>query len=155
MAAGVSGDPYFIPHIIKAMEIVELARIAGEAFSMITGVDIAYEDLEGEWPEGFDAGPTENPEDEDVELDADEDLPWPDPELITQWWQTNKARFVKGARYLCGEPISQQQCINVLIQGFQRQRIAAALELVMMQKETPLFEVRAPGRRQKQALHLK
>ena len=27
---------------------------------MITGVDITYEDLEGEWPEGFEAGPTEN-----------------------------------------------------------------------------------------------
>ena len=155
LAAGVSGDPYFIPLIINAMNTDEVARVAGEAFSMITGVDIAYEDLEGEWPEGFEAGPTENPEDEDVALDPDEDLPWPEPELITQWWQTNKARFTGGARYLCGEQISQQQCIKVLQQGFQRQRTAAALELALMQKETPLFEVRAPGRRQKQALQLK
>jgi hypothetical protein len=41
---------------------------------MITGVDIAYEDLEGEWPEGFEAGPTENPENENVAMDPDEDL---------------------------------------------------------------------------------
>ena len=26
---------------------------------MITGIDIAYEDLEGEWTEGFEAGLTE------------------------------------------------------------------------------------------------
>ena len=32
------------------MTIPDLARVAGEAFSMITGVDIAYEDLEVEWP---------------------------------------------------------------------------------------------------------
>ena len=56
------------------MEVPELARVAGEAFTMITGVDIAYEDLEGEWPEDFEAGPTESPEDEDVEMDPDEDL---------------------------------------------------------------------------------
>ena len=31
----------------------------GESFTLITGVDIAFEDLEGEWPEGFEAGPTE------------------------------------------------------------------------------------------------
>ena len=42
---------------------------------MITGVDIAYEDLEGAWPEGFVAGPTEDPEDENVAMDPDEDLP--------------------------------------------------------------------------------
>jgi hypothetical protein len=41
---------------------------------MITGVDIAYEDLEGVWPEGFEAGPTENPENENVAMDPDEDL---------------------------------------------------------------------------------
>jgi len=57
------------------MTIPELARVAGEAFTMITGVDIAYEDLEGAWPEGFVAGPTEDPEDENVAMDPDEDLP--------------------------------------------------------------------------------
>ena len=53
-----------IPCVIEFMSSPEMARIAGESFSMITGLDLAYEDLEGEWPEGFEAGPTENPEDE-------------------------------------------------------------------------------------------
>lgn len=47
---------------------------------VITIVDIAYDDLEGEWPEGFEAGPTENSEDEDVAMDPDEDLPCAEPD---------------------------------------------------------------------------
>ena len=75
IGAGVIGDPVSIPWLIEQMMIPELARVAGEAFTMITGVDIAYEDLEGEWPAGFEAGPTEDPEDENVAMDPDEDLP--------------------------------------------------------------------------------
>ena len=67
----MTGDPAIMPWLIQMMEVPELARVAGESFTMITGVDIAYEDLEGEWPEGFEAGPTENPEDENVEMDSD------------------------------------------------------------------------------------
>jgi len=48
---------------------------ASEALSLITGLDIANEDLEQDAPEGFEAGPTERPEDEDVSLDPDEEGP--------------------------------------------------------------------------------
>ena len=74
-AIGTHGDPRYVPWLIRQMGTPPVARVAGEAFSMITGVDLAYEDLEGEWPEGFTAGPTEDPEDEDVAMDPDEDLP--------------------------------------------------------------------------------
>jgi len=155
IGAGVIGDPVLIPWLIQLMEISELARVAGESFTMITGIDIAYEDLEGEWPEGFEAGPTESPEDEDVELDPDEDLPWPEPELIIDWWANNKGQFRDGTRYLIGQPISAEHCQQVLRSGFQRQRAAAAIELAMMQPGQPLFEVRAPGFRQQKLLGLK
>ena len=150
IGAGVAGDPAHIPWIIEHMEVPELSRVAGEAFTMITGVDLAYEDLEGEWPEGFEAGPTEEPEDEDVEMDPDEDLPWPEPKLIAEWWAKNKAAFRNGTQYLLGQPISLEHLHKVLRTGFQRQRAAAALELAIFQPGQPLFEVRAPGFRQKQ-----
>ena len=152
MGCGITGDPLYITTLIKQMAVPELARVAGEAFSLITGVDLAYQDLEGEWPEGFEAGPTENPEDEDVALDPDEDLPWPDPALVQQWWNGNKGRFRSGQRYLLGEPVSVAQCNTVLRTGFQRQRIAAALELALLQPQQPLFETRAPGFRQQRQL---
>ncbi|HDH04775.1 MAG TPA: TIGR02270 family protein, partial [Nitrospirae bacterium] len=152
IGAGVIGDPVLIPWIIDQMTIPELARVAGESFTMITGIDIAYEDLEGEWPEGFEAGPTEEPEDEDVEMDPDEDLPWPEPQLVKDWWNKNKGRFKNGVRYLLGKSISPEHLRQVLGTGLQRQRAAAALELAIMQPGQPLFEIRTPGFRQKKIL---
>jgi uncharacterized protein (TIGR02270 family) len=156
VGAGVIGDPVSIPWLIQIMGNPELARVAGESFTMITGVDIAYEDLEGEWPKGFEAGPTESPEDEEVEMDPDEDLPWPEPELIQNWWKkNNNNKFKKGTRYLLGKPISREWLQQALRNGLQHQRAAAALELALMQPNQPLFEVRAPGFRQKHLLGLK
>ncbi|MBU4263381.1 MAG: TIGR02270 family protein [Proteobacteria bacterium] len=149
---GILGDPAAIPWLLQIMEIPELARPAGEAFSMITGVDLAYADLEGEWPEGFSAGPTEEPEDEDVAMDPDEDLPWPAPELIARWWDAHKGEFVSGVRYLVGKPINREHLQQVVRTGFQRQRAAAAIELALLQPGQPLFEVRAPGFRQQKLL---
>jgi len=151
-AAGAHGDPHYAPWLIKQMSMPDAARVAGEAFAMICGVDIAYQDLEGEEPEGFEAGPTENPEDEDVALDPDEDLPWPDPEKIHAWWDANKGRFNPGTRYLVGAPVSAERCREVLSTGFQRQRNAAALELALTAPGEKLFETRAPGVRQRQLL---
>ncbi len=152
IGAGVAGNPVRIPWIVEHMKVPELARVAGEAFTMITGVDLAYEDLEGEWPEGFEAGPTEEPEDEDVEMDPDEDLPWPEPKLIREWWDSNANAFRNGTRYLLGQPISPEHLQEALRKDFQRQRAAAALELAILQPGQPLFEVRAPGFRQQQIL---
>jgi uncharacterized protein (TIGR02270 family) len=154
IGAGVMGDPVSIPWLIEQMTIPTLARVAGEAFTMITGVDIAYEDLEGEWPENFEAGPTEDPEDENVDMDPDEDLPWPAPERVAKWWHAHRSAFQSGTRYLLGKPMNPEWLQDVLRNGMQRQRAAAALELAMHQPGQPLFEVRAPGFRQRQLLRI-
>ena len=150
--AGVSGNPYYIPWLIKQMENPQLARLAGEAFSLITGADIAYEDLETDLPEDFQAGPTENPEDDNVDLDPDEDLPCPDALLIENWWQRHKQQFVAGKRYLLGKPVTEKHCQTVLKTGTQRQRHAAAMELALMRPEAVLFETRAVGKKQMRML---
>lgn len=152
IGSGISGDPSYIPWLIKQMEVPKLAKIAGESFSLITGIDIAYDDLDGELPKDFAVGPTENPEDENVAMDADEDLPCPDPLLIDSWWKQYQHNFLPGRRYLLGKPVNELQCQSVLRTGKQRQRQAAALELALMQPATPLFETRAIGRRQQQWL---
>ncbi len=149
---GMIGDPLYVPWLIKQMQTPELARLAGESFSFITGADIAYEDLETDKPEGFESGPTENPEDDNVALDSDEDLPWPDPAKILAWWSAKQHQFQNGTRYLLGAPITEAQCRKVLREGFQRQRAAAAQELALMKPDEPLFEVRAPGWRQQRLL---
>lgn len=154
-AAGIFGDPARIPWLIDQMHVPEFARVSGEAFTMITGVDLAYQDLETDKPKGFEAGPTENPEDENVEMDPDENLPWPDAELIGRWWRQHQSEFQNGTRYLLGKPISIDWCQHVLRAGRQRQRAAAALELAIRQPGQPLFNVAAPGFRQQQMLGIK
>jgi uncharacterized protein (TIGR02270 family) len=152
IAAGAFADPEVIPFLIDQMKVPRLARVAGETFSLITGANIAYEDLDGEKPEGFEAGPTENPDDENVALDRDENLPWPDPTLIQKWWNQRQGQFAKGTRYLLGQPITPESLRVALKNGYQRQRAAAALELAILEPGRPLFEVRAPGFRQRTLL---
>lgn len=152
LGAGVLGDAELVSWLLEFMQLPPLARAAGEAFSMITGADFVADNLEGEAPKGFQAGPTDNPEDEDVAMDPDEDLPWPGPEAVRKWWDARRGDFTNGTRYLVGKPISAESCQQVLRTGYQRQRAAAALELALLRRGQPLFEVRAPGFRQKQAL---
>ena len=152
---GIIGDPVAVPWLIETMHQPTLARLAGEAFTLICGADLAELDLEGERPSGFESGPSENPQDEDVALDADEDLPWPDPDKVAHWWQYNQQHFNPGQRYLLGQPISVAHCYEILRTGCQRQREAAALELALLHPDQPLLAIRAPGRRQRtQSLEL-
>ena len=146
---GISGDSRYISWLIQHMETPELARVAGEAFTLITGVDLAWNDLETDQPEDFETGPTESAGDDNVDLDPDENLPWPHPVLIQQWWQQHQGEFPVGQRYLMGQVVSEQQCNEVLKSGMQRQRMAAAFELALMRTERPLFEIRAKVARQK------
>ncbi len=152
-ACGIAGDPVYVPWLIKQMFAAPVwARVAGESFSLITGVDLAAADLDGERPADFESGPSERPEDQDVAMDPDDDLPWPDPKRLQAWWGENAARFDPGSRHLAGKPVSEGHCRDVLRHGLQRQRIGAALELALMHPREPLFETRAPARRQQSQL---
>lgn len=151
-AIGCSGDSHYVPWLIKQMADLKLNRLAGEAFSMITGLDLAYLDLDMKPPEGAVFGPNDDPADADVAMDEDDSLPWPDAEKISAWWQSNGSRFQPGTRYFVGELPSVAHCISVLKNGFQRQRIAAAEYLCLLQPGTPLFNVAAPAWRQQRSL---
>jgi uncharacterized protein (TIGR02270 family) len=142
------GDPEAIPRLLEWMKDPPLARVAGEAFAHITGVHIEDDRLAGKPPADFESGPTEDPTDEDVALDPDGNLYWPDPAKCADWWAKNRKNFTAGTRYLDGKPIASDTLREVLRKGYQRQRAAAALELAMREPGKPLFEVRAPGFRQ-------
>jgi uncharacterized protein (TIGR02270 family) len=155
MATGIIGDPSRMQWLIEQMKFAPVARVAGESFSMITGVDIAYEDLDMDKPEGFESGPTEDPKDDNVEMDPDERLPWPNANLIAKWWDKHAGEFQTGVRHLVGKPITAAWAEEVLQIGRQRQRAAAALELAILRPGSPLFETRAPGFRQQEVLELR
>jgi uncharacterized protein (TIGR02270 family) len=152
IGAGALADPEIIPWLIDQMKVPALARVAGESFSLITGAHIAHDKLEGPKTEGFEASPTEDPEDENVAMDPEDNLAWPDPALVTKWWETRREGFHSGTRYLLGRPITVESLRQVLKIGYQRQRAAAAIELALLNPGKPLFEVRAPAHRQQRLL---
>jgi uncharacterized protein (TIGR02270 family) len=101
-----------------------------------------------ESPSEFETGPNEDPDDPNVEMDPDEELPWPDAEKIQAWWTENGARLEAGTRYFMGAPVAREHCIHVLKNGNQRQRIHAREHLCLLEPGTPIFNTMAPVLRQ-------
>jgi uncharacterized protein (TIGR02270 family) len=152
VGAGVVGTCDAVPWLLEAMADPRWSRVAAEAFVMITGVDLATARFESKRPVGFTGGPTDDPADDNVEMDPDENLSWPDTPRLAAWWEKYRGEFVAGTRYLCGRPLDEPWLETVLRDGLQRQRAAAALELALLRPDQPLFNVRAPGHRQQQWL---
>jgi uncharacterized protein (TIGR02270 family) len=150
--AGFIGDPKYVPWLIDHMMTEKLARVAGEAFTTITGLDLGRPPFERTRPERFESGPSEDPRDGNVVLDEDDSLVWPDQASVQAWWGQNETRFPIGVRHFMGAALSRDHCINVLKNGYQRQRIAAAYYLCLLNPGTPLFEWRAPAWRQQREL---
>src|SRR5882672_4889554 len=105
------------------------ARLAGEAFALITGADLALLDLEQKPPAGTedqDSGKADA-----VAFDDDEGMAWPDQERVRAWWQTNKTGFAAGARHFVGTAPDAAHCQHVLRESRQRRRWVAALHLAL------------------------
>ena len=137
-ALGLLGDPQAVPWLIGRMGDDAVARVAGESFSLITGIDLAYDDLDRDGPP--------LPDDDTLdaqghEVDEDEDLPWPDADLCQERWQAIAAGFAAGQRHLCGLPV--ERCGELPPDGlFQRQRRALAYERQRAAIGSPLPDYR-------------
>lgn len=149
--AGALGDPAFVPWLVSFLEDEERARPAAAALAAMLGAELTR-DLSAPAPKGFVSGPTEDSEDEDVAMDSDETLEWPDPKRVAMWCKANAARFDERTRYSFGKPVDQSRLQTVLRDGNQLARRGAALELALLRREPTIFETRAPGHRQRAAL---
>jgi uncharacterized protein (TIGR02270 family) len=150
--SGIAGDAAYLPWLINQMTEPKTARIAGEAFSTIVGVNLGQSALDRPAPENFESGPNDDPDDPSVDVDPDDGLSWPDVPRIEKWWAANGSRFQKGTRYFMGAPVTREHCIRVLKTGYQRQRILAAHYLCLLDPGTPLFNTSAPAWRQQRLL---
>lgn len=149
--AGASGDPRHVAWLVTKLSDVALARVAGEALTMITGVDFTRPPLRAARPAGFESQPNDDPADPVVAMDPDDDLPWPDRATFERWWAT-KADNLPKTRSLLGATADDAWLVQVLREGKQRQRALAALALKLRRPKRPLFNVRAPAFRQAPAL---
>ncbi len=153
VGSGLMGDTVNIPWLLGQMKNPVYARVAGEAFHFITGLDLREEAFEGKCPDGYNAGPNDDPDDPNVEMDPDENLPWPNEPAIRAWWGENRKNYPQETRLLLGKPITEPHLRHILQTGSQRERCAAALELVLLEPGTPLFNTAAPAWRQIEALN--
>ena len=128
----MAGLPDIIPVLLEWMEDPEYAPLAGEAFGFITGADIEEDDLsilDVEICESQEAPLAEKRKADPWTEAYEEDLPWPDPELTSTWWQANQQHFNNGTRYLAGKPLKEKNLQDVLESGTQPQRHIANLIL--------------------------
>ncbi len=137
-AIGVLGDPHAINWLISKMEDSSLAKLAGESFSHITGVDLEKQQLTIDEPDSYPRIPNDDAEDDNVELDEDENLPYPDVEKVAAMWRQHGQNFIVGHRYFMGSPITTEMLKEKLIGGSQRQRHAAAMELALNEHNVQL-----------------
>ncbi|MHB0959091.1 MAG: TIGR02270 family protein [Pirellulaceae bacterium] len=153
VGAGVLGNPALIDWLIAQLTLPATARLAGESLELITGISLDRPPFQAHPPEAMQRMPCVcNPWEEAVEAGPDEHLPWPNRQAVADWWIKHRTEYQSGHRYLLGRPISDSWCRTVLREGRQRQRAHAALELATRHPAEILFDVRAPGMRQRTCL---
>lgn len=154
-AFGWLGDARFVPWLIERMVDPVSTRLAGEAFCWITGADLARMDLETLDAPALTERPDVDPSSDDVSIDEDDSLPWPDVVKVQAWWSrqtTMQATAAAGQRLFEGEPPSPELVRRVLVDGTQRRRAQAARWACVLQPGARLFPVAAPTWRQRRWL---
>jgi len=144
-ASSILGDPQAVSWLISQMKIPVLTRLAGEAFTNITGIDLVENKLALESLPDLDNQLPEEKNNESVEMNEDEYLPFPDVNKIAAIWQKYQQRFEVGQRYFMGRSISVDHLNDIYANGKQRQRRAAALEFALIAPEQFLLNHASRG----------
>lgn len=130
LALGVIGAARTLDFIISDMAAPEFSRMAGWAFSMITGANVAEDDLElDEFPDSPDNPLLEDAPEEDA---IEEALPWPDPERVKAWMSENGSRLSSDHSMLFGLARWSYQDIDTTQLEFQG-RFRAVAQAIAMQ----------------------
>jgi len=130
-ATGILGDLQAVNWLIEKMKDIAYARLAGEAFSQITGLNLEQNELQAMPPQNYVPMPNDDASDTQVAMEEDENLLWPNAALVAASWEQSSHQFIKGQRYLLGKEINASNVSHHLQQAYQRQRHAAAMELAV------------------------
>ena len=144
VALGYSGRVAAVEACLPLLPDEKLGRLAGEAVSAITGLEI-----DGEYRKKPAAEPEEPPALDADDLDADlvpgpeAELPEPEAAAVERWWKNARARFDPKVRYLGGKPWSPEALAAAFAQGSMRRRRVLGLELAVRSKGE--FDVETRG----------
>ena len=150
VALGYLGLPETIPGLVEHLQGPPArARLAGEAFCAITGLDLATRGM----ALATTAGQPEEPvplTDEDLDADLvpapEELLPVPDAPAVLSWWEQNRHRFNPGQRYILGVPASMEAYRAALLHAPMRRRHTLALDLAIRTRGALMPRTRTWGR---------
>lgn len=138
-ATGILGDPHAINWLITRMQDEATAKIAGEAFSLITGVDLQSSELVIE----SNIDDEQHRDEELTDNGEDSELPVPDPDKLKRFWMNNGRNFIAGKRYFLGRTISADYIKSQLNAMSQRQLMASSYELALIDSSMPLLNHKA------------
>jgi len=148
-ALGHSGWRHAAELCLEAMKHDRTARLAGEAFSRVTGLR-----LEGDFARPSGVEESGLPPFEEDDLDADlvpspeATLPLPDAAAVARWWRKEQDRFAPRTRYFRGQPLSPEVVWQALSTEPMRGRGQLALELAVRTRGAVRFDTRTWAARQ-------
>jgi uncharacterized protein (TIGR02270 family) len=142
-ATGILGDPHAVNWLISKMLDNKVAKLAGEAFSLITGADFVKHKLTIPTPIKHPMDVNNDSNDDYVGLDKDEHLPYPEQSKVAALWRNHGQKFIVGRRYFFGKTLTTPWLKTMLNNGNQRQRHAAAMELALNDNNLQFVNTRA------------
>jgi uncharacterized protein (TIGR02270 family) len=121
-----------------------LARLAGEAFSAITGLSLTGHFIRDDPEHDQDAAiPLEDDLATRPTITPESDLPLPEPDAVSAWWQKARQRLDPAGRHLAGRPFDLEPLADALLHGPARRRHPLALELAIRSRGAVQVETRA------------
>lgn len=141
-ALGFAGTVAAADLLVDAMSDEKVAKVAGEAFAAITGIQ-----LEGSLVVH---GKTQGPGDDDVADDdppptvsSEDHLPLPAAAAVASWWQRQRSRFSADLRYCMGAPLTHNTLRAALLSAPMWRREVMWLELARTTGAAPPVDLRA------------
>jgi uncharacterized protein (TIGR02270 family) len=121
------------------------AQLAGEAFSTLTGLDMARDPyyLEGERDEEGLPALEQDDLAADLTVPPETDLPIPNPTAVAEWWRVHGGKFDDQRRVLFGRPWTLSAAVDFLERAPLRRRHALGLWLCICTGAEARIDTRA------------
>jgi uncharacterized protein (TIGR02270 family) len=152
-ALGFSGRVALVGSLLPYLAASEarVARLAGEAVSNLTGLDISVGPYRAPPPLEVDSLPALEADDLEADLvpAIEDDLPIPNAPAVADFWRVRGRDFERGTRLLWGRPWTVPRAVEVLSESPMRQRHPIALWLEVQSAGHAWVSTRALSRTQR------
>ena len=132
--AGCSGSTAELDFLLESMAVPERARPAWLAFSTLAGLLFDDGRFTIPAPPGLSSGPDDIPEHDELAMDPDEGIPYPDQSALSDWWR-QKRRAFGWPRCLLGNELAIASATSAMNDGPSLATLAGAAWLALNSPE--------------------